>query len=432
LLDQLPGKEQITLWLQSLWGWLDTNVLEWTTLVQAGVLGVLVWLGIWLGDKLSAAIDNAEPEFSLFKYFQETLRPLHRPMVIWVMIMTGYSVGEAYELPVGLLDIATSLLTAWIVIRFVSRFFPNRQLGRAVAVLAWTVAALDIINMLDPIIAALDTASLELGDTRITAFGVIGGIATFFIAISVALLITRLLEGQLKAVSAINPSIRVLITKTVKIVLVSIALLVGLNTTGVDLTAFAVFGGALGVGLGFGLQKVVSNFISGIILLMDQSIKPGDVIEIEGTYGQINNLAARYTSVITRDGTEYLIPNEDMITRPVTNWSHSHNKVRRRIPLTISYDCDPRLAMKIMEEVAREHPRCLKSPAPVTRLIQFGDNGVDLELRLWINDPQNGVRNVSSDVMLSIWDRFKEVGIEFPYPQRVLHIKNGDDAKKLS
>ena len=199
---------------------------------------------------------------------------------------------------------------------------------------------------------------------------------------------------------------------------------------GIDLTALAVFGGALGVGLGFGLQKVVSNFISGVILLMDRSIKPGDVIQIQDTYGSINKLAARYTSVITRDGTEYLIPNEDMITQPVINWSHTNRVVRRRIPLSVSYKTDLDEAIAIMNSAAADNERVLEEPAPRTLLKGFGENGVDLELRMWINDPEEGVSNIGSQVMMEIWNRFHAAGVEFPFPQRVVHFAADAPAKK--
>ena len=210
-----------------------------------------------------------------------------------------------------------------------------------------------------------------------------------------------------------------------RILLLIIAFIISMDSAGLDLTIFAVFGGALGVGLGFGLQKVVSNFISGLILLLDQSIKPGDVVEVEGTYGRINKLAARYTSVITRDGTEFLIPNENMITEHVVNWSHSNRLVRRRIPIQISYDSDLDRAMSLMVDAAKQESRVLKDPAPRTLLRGFGDNGIDLELRLWIEDPQDGVANIASAVMLNIWRAFKEEGIEFPFPQRVVTLKRG-------
>ncbi|MCK5042052.1 MAG: mechanosensitive ion channel, partial [Sphingomonadales bacterium] len=237
----------------------------------------------------------------------------------------------------------------------------------------------------------------------------------------------RLIDVRLKKVDAITPSAQVLIIKVIKIVFVSVAFLIALNSTGIDLTALAVFGGALGVGLGFGLQKVVSNFISGVILLLDNSIKPGDVVQVQDTYGSVNALNARYTSIITRDGTEFLIPNEDMITKQVVNWSHSHTNVRRRIPVCVGYDSDVEKVMAVLVKAATDNNRVLSNPLPQARLMGFGDNGINLELRMWINDPQNGVRNVASEVLLEILNVFRAEGINLPYPQRVVHIKDGAD-----
>ena len=189
-----------------------------------------------------------------------------------------------------------------------------------------------------------------------------------------------------------------------------------------------MLGGAIGLGLGFGLQKVVSNFISGILLLVDNSIKPGDVIEIDGTYGWINNLRARYASVITRDGTEHLIPNEDLITQRVINWTFTNNLVRMKVPIGVSYDSDPHQCLELVIAAAQSVDRVLLEPTPVCHVLGFGDSSIDLELRFWISDPTNGVANVKSQVLLNIWDTFKENNIEIPYPQSDLHIRSSDIA----
>ena len=181
--------------------------------------------------------------------------------------------------------------------------------------------------------------------------------------------------------------------------------------------------GALGVGLGFGLQRIASNFISGFILIFDRSIRPGDVVSIGDKFGWVQELRARYIVVKDRDGVETLIPNENLVTSEVINWSYSDPNVRLKIPVQISYGDDPERAMEIMLEAARNTPRVLKDPPPVARLMAFGDNGIALELRLWINDPQNGISNVRSDVNLGIWRGFREAGITIPFPQRDLHLK---------
>jgi small-conductance mechanosensitive channel len=203
-----------------------------------------------------------------------------------------------------------------------------------------------------------------------------------------------------------------------------LAVVLALGSIGIDLTAFAVFSGAVGVGVGFGLQKVVSNLISGVILLLDRSIKPGDVIGIDGTYGSVIALNARYASVQTRDGKEYLIPNEDLITQQVTNWSFSDDLVRLHVKVGISYRSDPHAAIRLGLEAARDVPRVLSEPAPTCLLVEFGDSTIDLELRFWIRDPVNGITNVRSAVMLNMWDLYRQHGIELPHPQRDLTLRN--------
>jgi small-conductance mechanosensitive channel len=205
---------------------------------------------------------------------------------------------------------------------------------------------------------------------------------------------------------------------------VSAPLVLALGSIGIDLTAFAVFSGAVGVGVGFGLQKVVSNLVSGVILLLDRSIKPGDVIELDGTYGSVIALNARYASVQTRDGKEYLIPNEDLITQRVTNWSFSNDLIRLHVKVGISYRSDPHAAIGLALEAARDVPRVLPKPPPNCLLVGFGDSTIDLELRFWISDPVNGIANVRGAVMLNMWDLYQQHGIELPYPQRELTLRN--------
>ncbi|MCF6197752.1 MAG: mechanosensitive ion channel, partial [Emcibacter sp.] len=264
--------------------------------------------------------------------------------------------------------------------------------------------------------------TFSLGQGEVSIFGVLTGILTMLVLVWLALVVTGLLENWLRRVPAVNPSARVLLSKIARIVLISSAFLFAVSSVGIDLTVFAVFGGAIGVGLGFGLQKVVSNFVSGVILLMDRSIKPGDVVEISGTYGRINKLAGRYTSVISRDGREHLIPNEDMVTQTVINWTFSHRMVRRHLPVGISYKSDVDLAIALMIEAADEVPRILTDPAPRVLIKGFGDSAINLELRMWIRDAKNGVSNVASEVNYKIWQKFNENGVEFPYPQRDIHI----------
>jgi len=242
--------------------------------------------------------------------------------------------------------------------------------------------------------------------------------------ILVAVWLSGLIEQYLRRMPQLNISLRVALGKISRVILLTVAFLMALTEAGVDLSSLTIFGGALGVGIGFGLQKIVSNFISGFILLGDRSIRPGDVITVGTNYGWVKELRARYIVVINRDGVETLIPNENLVTTDVINWSYSDRKVRVRIPVQISYDDDPEQAMAIMAQAATVNPRVLANPEPGVRLIEFADSGIALELRVWLSDPEEGIGNVRSDINLAIWHGFKRAGITIPYPQRDVHLRH--------
>ncbi|MEM6833190.1 MAG: mechanosensitive ion channel domain-containing protein [Pseudomonadota bacterium] len=402
--------------------WSQSNLLTIEALGQIAFL-VLAWL---LTGGLARFIERlCQPlleKGGWLSVLRSIFLPLIRPIAALILLRLGKSVADAIDWNTALLVIASSLLTAWIVIRFASNLIRNSTLAKSFATTAWVLAALNIFGLLTPLIARLKGFNIGLGETSLNAYSVITGILAAIVFLWIASLLGRAAEAQLSRSRGLEPSLQVLFAKIARFFLTIIAVVMALSFAGIDLTAFAVFSGALGVGLGFGLQKVVSNFMSGIILLLDRSVKPGDVIELGETYGWINKLAARYTSVVTRDGTEFLIPNEDMITQQVINWSHSDRNVRRKIPVQVAYSSDVELAMQLMLKAADNTDRVLKKPAPNCLLRGFGSDGVDLELRMWIDDPYNGLSNVASKVNLEIWRLFKEHGIEFPFPQRDLHI----------
>jgi small-conductance mechanosensitive channel len=318
----------------------------------------------------------------------------------------------------------STLIGVWFVIRLVTMMIESEAISKLIRIVVWSMAILNIFGLLGGFIRLLDTTSFTVAGNSLNLLGIITGVISFVVLIWAALISSRFIESKLRESPGVTPSARVLLSKVSRILLVVFAFLFAISSMGIDLTALAVFGGAIGVGLGFGLQKVVSNFISGMILLLDKSIKPGDVIEISNTYGRINKLAARYTSVISRDGREHLVPNEDIITQTVVNWTFSNNRVRRHLPVNVSYNSDIDKAMALMAEAADETPRVLKKPETRVLIKGFGDNGIDLELRMWIRDSENGVSNIASDVYLAIWHKFNDNGIEFPYPQRDIHIKS--------
>ena len=237
-------------------------------------------------------------------------------------------------------------------------------------------------------------------------------------------LLNRALGHWIASSPGLDPTQKLLAQKLAAIAAVTIAFFVGIDLLDIDLTAFAVFSGAFGLAVGFGLQKTIGNLIAGIILLMDRSIKPGDVIVVGESFGWVNRIGIRAVSVLTRDGKEHLIPNENLMTNEVENWSYTDRNVRVRIPVTVGYGCDLKLAQELMLRAATESPRVLNSPKSNVWLTGFGESGVEHDILVWISDPESGVGNVRSDVLNRLWWLFKDHGIEIPYPNRRIHISN--------
>lgn len=416
----------VQIWIADLQKWAESDLLTISTGIQAGCIAVAFVIALclakparrfyrkifdWLPDRWRDAVARQAGELSL--------------PIIWLVLQVLVLVlADAMEWSDGLLDITVSLLTAWVVIRVVSQLIRDPVWAGLFACAAWVVAALSIVDLLEPSIDLLDTASITIGGIRVSALIVMKGVATLILLLWVATITSRLLEQRVQNLPNLTPSVQVLIGKLIKIVFITVAILVAINSVGIDLTALAVFSGAVGVGLGFGLQKVVSNFVSGIILLLDRSVKPGDTIAVAGYYGRIDSLGARYASVITRDGVEHLIPNEEFITTRVENWSFSNELVRLRKTVGVHYKSDIHKAIELCLDAAANTDRILKDPKPACLLSDFGDSSVDLEIRFWIRDPMNGRANVTSELLLGIWDRFAEHDIEIPYPQRDLHLRS--------
>jgi small-conductance mechanosensitive channel len=322
-----------------------------------------------------------------------------------------------------LLDVATTLVLAWIAIRLASGLILRRFWGKVASISVWILVALEVVGLLQPMLDFMDGLAMNFGDASVSLLQALKAVLLFVLLYQIASALSRFSDERLNRNAHLTPSARVLFGKGVKFSLFTLAFVLALSSAGVNLTSLAVLSGAIGVGIGFGLQKIFANLVSGVILLFEKSVKPGDVIEASGVQGTVLSLNARFTSVLTRDGKEYLIPNENLITNEVVIWTHSDSNVRLKVPAGISYNADPRLAIRLMEAAALQTPRVLPSPPPLARLMGFGDSSVDLEVRIWISDPEEGVVNVMSDVLLNIWDAFKEHGIEIPFPQRDLHLR---------
>jgi small-conductance mechanosensitive channel len=332
--------------------------------------------------------------------------------------VTGWP-GSVY-----LLYSAMVLAGAWLLIYVVSHVVRSRILGKAFAVIAWTYVAATILGIADDIAAVLDSAGFAVGDNRLSVLGIVQAVTLFAFLLWLALSVGNFIDQRIRRVEELTPSLRVLIGKIVRIALMIFAVLLAMSSLGIDLTALTVLSGAIGVGIGFGLQKVVSNFISGIIILMDRSIKPGDTISLGDTFGWIRELRARFVSVVTRDGREFLIPNEDFITREVINWSFSDEYVRLDVPFGVSYDSDPHEVTRLAIEAASSVDRVDSTwKPPVCWMTAFGDSAIEFKLRFWIIDPQQGLTNIRGKVLLALWDAFKEAGVQIPYPHREVLFK---------
>jgi small-conductance mechanosensitive channel len=295
---------------------------------------------------------------------------------------------------------------------------------------AWSIAALSILGVLGPAIELLDSAAIDIGQVSISVYDVLRSTLAIAVLLSIALYVAGLLESRIRTSTNLSPTVQVLLTKSLKIVLGTVAVLIAIRAVGIDLTALAVIGGAIGLGIGFGFQKPVSNLISGVILLVDKSIKPGDIIAVSGTYGWVTTLGGRYVSVRTRDGIEHLIPNETLISERVENWTHTGSRTRLKVDVGVHHDSDLPKVIALCEASARETDRVLADPEPKCLFLEFGESALKLQLRFWIADAQNGVHNVKSAVLLKIWEKFKAEQISVPYPQRDVHVRSTDTAPR--
>jgi small-conductance mechanosensitive channel len=314
--------------------------------------------------------------------------------------------------------IALSLSLAWLFVSVLTRIIRNRLVARTLGWFAWVYAALVILGIDDEAASFLDSLALPLGAVRLSALTVLKAVLLLTATVWLAVVVGRYFDERVQGSEELTPSIRVLVGKLAKIGLVLFAGAIALSSVGVDLTALTIFSGAIGLGVGFGLQKVVSNFVSGVIILLDKSIKPGDTISLENTFGWIRDLRARFVSVVTRDGREYLIPNEDFITQRVINWTFRDDLVRLDVEFGVSYDADPHEVSRLAIQAAMTVPRVETDRQPVCWLTAFGESSLDFVLRFWIHQPQQGLTNVRGKVLLALWDTFREHGIAIPYPHR--------------
>jgi small-conductance mechanosensitive channel len=408
--------------------------------LQAALIVAAIALGWWAAKYARARITVAPDPDNLPDRLRELLFLGAPQALVLAVLATIDGLMHAFGLRADMLDVAVQLVGLLLLIRIavyvvrVSLGARTRLKGWGVPISAiiWVFVSLHVLGWGDEVIAALDSIGMNAGKTRISVWSVMKLLVTVSVFVVIALWASRWLERRMLKLDALAPTMRIGIAKFAQAFLVGLSVLIGLNAAGLDLTTLNVLTGAIGIGLGFGLQSIAANFVSGFVLLMDRSIKPGDVISFTGMpgtategFGWVEELRGRYVVVRDRDGVETLVPNQNLITNPVINWSYTDPRVRLKLPVRVSYRDDPELAMRLLLDATLDHPRVLREPAPVSRLIGFGDHGIELELRFWIPDPQEGVNNVRSDVNRQIWRLFKEHGVTIPVAQREIRLEMG-------
>ena len=406
--------------------WLQTFLLNEWTLYQSALIVIGYFVSGLLAKRIEPALEarartiKGNPDLlRVIIAFMRRLKWLFLIIWLWIadVVLSRYG-WPSYRWLVGTV---LTLVAAWFIIAVLTRIIRNQMLARVVAVTGWLYFALYALGMDRPVLTALESIAVNLGAVRLSLLLVVKAIILSAAMIWLAVLFGNMSSNWVQKSADLTPSLKVLISKLIKIGLIVLAGTIALSATGIDLTALTVFSGAVGVGIGFGLQKVVSNFISGIIILLDKSIKPGDTITLGETFGSIRDLRSRFVSVITRDGKEYLIPNEDFISKQVVNWSFSSDYVRIDVSFETSPRSDPHEVARLAIETAKSVPRVAGTYAePVCWLTGFGGSSLEFKLRFWISDPSNGLTNIRGQVFMALWDAFTRAGISMPDPREII------------
>ncbi len=410
--------------------WRDLHDVR--VLWQIGVIAASVLVAILVSRRLQPRLSSATA--SKWELGLGGLRRLVFPLTALACVLIGRWALSYYQ-SVNLLNLAVALLCAMAIIRVViyllrRTFAPGGTLDafeRTLTRVVWLGFALYVFGLAPDVLRYLDAVGFSFGNQRASLLLVIQASLWMAAALLLSLWLARVLEERLMSAHGMNITLRVMLTKLVRAVLLVLAVLIVLPALGIDLTALSLLGGAVGVGIGFGLQKIASNYISGFIILMDRSVTIGDLITVDKYTGQLIKMNARYIVVRAQDGTEALIPNETVITSTVVNQSYTNRNISVSVPVQVSYRSDLDNAMRLMTEVGRRHPRVLAEPEPQVLIRLFADNGIDLELSVWVQDPEAGQNNLRSDIYRDIWQEFRTHGIEIPYPQREIRVLNGSE-----
>jgi small-conductance mechanosensitive channel len=415
-------QDEIGRLLRALWSDLQQPDVLWQIATLAFCLG-LAWLAARALRRTSPVAEGA------WRIGQSGLNRMLFPLIALGLVLLARAVlGQWHS--VSLLSVAVPLLGSFAAIRAVmftlrQAFAPSGWLAtfeRMLTLTVWSVVALHILGLLPELIGALESVSFAIGKQKLSLWLLLQGIATVLVTLLLALWVGGLIETRLLKAAAIDDNLRLVFARISKALLILLAVLISLPLVGIDLTALSVFGGALGVGIGFGLQKIAASYVSGFVILLDRSIRIGNIITVDQHKGEVTRITTRYTVLRSLSGIEAIIPNETLIGSVVLNETYTNTRVRMSVPVQVSYKTDMEAAMRLMVEAGQTHPRVLADPPPTAFLSAFADSGVNLELGFWIGDPQAGTLGVKSDVNLAIWHAFQKAGIEIPYPQREVRL----------
>lgn len=432
-LDDIVPVQDLARRLQEVLTWIETQFWSVDVAIQLGVILAAFLPAIIFGPRIRDLVQASTKQWMSNPWIRRPLSALlilMTPLALY-LVLTGARVGfGAVDRPTAILEAALSLLTAWLVIRAVTLVIRSKFWSSVAFYIAWPVAALDVFGLLDDVMVQLQMLAIPLGETdngepvQLSLLDIIRTLIYFGALFWAASFATKAIDKQLSKSDELSPAFKALITKTLGILLPVLAFVIALQLTGFNPATLAIFSGAVGIGIGLGLQQTVSNFAAGFTLLADKSIKPGDAISIDGTFGWVTGMQSRYVSIRTRDGTELLIPNDHFIVNGVVNWSKSDKIVRLHAPFGVSYATrDLKRVQELAIEAAKTVDRVVPAKDPVCNVMEFGDNSVNFDLRFWIRDPENGQANVRSDVYLAVWEALHEADIEIPFPQRDIYIK---------
>jgi small-conductance mechanosensitive channel len=427
-----PGTNNADTEIHSLITGLFADLQNVDFLWEIGVFAVSLAAAWWVSRALRSRIvvgPSADPDARL-KIGMGGLNRVIFPLSALLFLVLGRFVLHRFVPAVNLLNVMIPLLFSWMLVRLVvyvlrQAFGASGLLLYWERVIAWTIGiglALHISGFLPELEALLDGIAFHVGKQRMSMLNILEGLLALAVTVVIAVWAGRVIEGRLMASRGLDPNLQVVLSKLTKTLLVIVAVMVALPAVGIDVTVLSLFGGALGVGIGFGLQKLAANYLSGFAILLDRSVSLGALVTIDGHYGQVTKLTARYIVVKGMDGTEALIPNDTVTTTVVVNHSYSDRRVRVDMSLQVSYQSDVERALALMLEAANAHPRVLRDPASAAVLKGFGDSGIDLALYVWILDPESGKGNLQSEIYLALRKSFNANGIQIPYPQREIRI----------